>query len=89
MRFKLHKGALNGKIFIAFVRRLIKDAKQKVFPIADNLRVHHLKAVLERLAQYVQEIEIFYLPAYPPEQNPDECFDNDLKQTIWNKPGQP
>ena len=29
---------------------------------------------------------IFYLPAYAPEHNPDEYLNNDLKQTIKNKP---
>jgi Homeodomain-like domain len=32
-------------IFIDFMKRLVKDAKQKVFLIVDNLRVHHAKAV--------------------------------------------
>ena len=31
MRFKLYKGALNVAIFIDFMKRLLKDAKQKVF----------------------------------------------------------
>lgn len=86
MRFKLYKGALNVAIFIDFLKRLIKDAKQKVFLIVDNLRVHHAKAVQEWLAQHKGEIEIFYLPAYAPEHNPDEYLNNDLKQTIKNKP---
>ena len=86
MRFKLYKGALNVAIFIDFLKRLIKDAKQKVFLIVDNLRVHHAKAVQEWLAQHKDEIEIFYLPAYAPEHNPDEYLNNDLKQTIKNKP---
>jgi transposase len=86
MRFKLYKGALNVAIFIDFMKRLIKDTKQKVFLIVDNLRVHHAKAVQEWLAQRKQEIEIFYLPAYAPEHNPDEYLNNDLKQTIKNKP---
>jgi transposase len=86
MRFKLYKGALNVAIFIDFMKRLIKDAKQKVFLIVDNLRVHHAKAVQEWLAQHKDEIEIFYLPAYAPEHNPDEYLNNDLKQTIKNKP---
>ena len=32
------------------------------------------------------EIEIFYLPGYAPEHNPDKYLNNDLKQTIKNKP---
>ena len=86
MRFRLYKGALNVAIFIDFMKRLVKDAKQKVFLIVDNLRVHHAKAVQEWLAQHKEEIEIFYLPAYAPEHNPDEYLNNDLKQTIKNKP---
>lgn len=86
MRFKLYKGALNVAIFIDFTKRLIKDAKQKLFLIVDNLRVHHAKAVQEWLAHHRDEIEIFYLPAYAPEHNPDEYLNNDLKQTIKNKP---
>ena len=76
----------NVAIFIDFLKRLIKDAKQKVFLIVDNLRVHHAKSVREWLAQHKDKIEIFYLPAYAPEHNPDEYLNNDLKQTIKNKP---
>ena len=60
MRFKFYKGALNVAIFIDFMKRLLKDAKQKVFLIVDNLRVHHAKAVQDWLARHKVEIEIFY-----------------------------
>ena len=74
MRFKLFEGALNGAIFIDFMQRLVRDAKQKVFLIAGDPRVHHAPfdtssgavqagAVQEWLAQHKEEIEIFYLPA--------------------------
>ena len=86
MRFRLYEGALNVAIFIDFLKRLVKDAKQKVFLIVDNLRVHHAKAVMEWLAQHTDEIELFYLPAYAQEHNPDEYLNNDLRQTNKNKP---
>ncbi len=38
------------------------------------------------LARQKDNIEIFYLPAYAPEYNPDEYLNNDLKQQIKNKP---
>ncbi|MGO9005402.1 MAG: transposase [Beijerinckiaceae bacterium] len=56
-------GALNVVMFVDFMRRLIKDAKQKVFLIVDNPRVHHAKAVQQWLGRHKDEIEIFYLPA--------------------------
>jgi hypothetical protein len=85
-RFKLYKGALNVAIFIDFLKRVVQDAKPKVFLIVDNLRVRHVKAVHDWLAQHKHEIEIFYLPADASEHNPDEYLNNDPKQTIKNKP---
>lgn len=86
MRFMLYDGALNAERFIAFLRRLTKDAAQKVFLIVDNLRVHHAKRVKAWLASHLHEIELFYLPAYAPDHNPDEYLNNDLKQKLRQKP---
>ena len=72
MRFKLYEGTLNGAIFIDFMTRLVRDAKQKVFLIVGDPRVHLASlnkssgAVQEWLAHHKDEIEIFYLPAYAP-----------------------
>jgi transposase len=46
MRFMLYDGALNADRFIAFLRRLIKDAGQKVILIVDNLKVHRAGKVM-------------------------------------------
>jgi transposase len=86
MRFMFYDGALDAERFIAFLRRLIKDAKQKVFLIVDNLRVHHAKRVKTWLASHTYAIELFYLPAYAPEHNPDEYLNNDLKQQLRQLP---
>ena len=32
------------------------------------------------------EIELFYLPAYAPDHNPDEYLNNDLKQKLRQQP---
>jgi hypothetical protein len=88
MRFKLHEGTLNGAIFIDFMARLVRDAKQKVPLIVGDPRVHFARfdkssdAVQEWLAHHKDEIEIFYLPAYAPDHAPDENLNNDLKQAI-------
>jgi transposase len=86
LRFRLYKGALNVNLFIDFLRRLVRDAGQKVFLIVDNPRVHHAKSVMEWIAKHKSRIAIFYLPAYAPEHNPDEYLNNDLKQQMKNKP---
>jgi hypothetical protein len=40
MRFKLYEDALNGAIFIDFMTRLVRDARQKVFLIVGDTRIH-------------------------------------------------
>jgi transposase len=86
MRFMIYDGALNARRFIEFMARLIKDASRKVFFIVDNLRVHKAKQVRAWLAAHKHMIEVFYLPPYAPECNPDEYLNNDLKQQMKNKP---
>jgi transposase len=86
MRFMLYQGALNADRFIAFLRRLGRDAGQKVFLIVDNLKVHHAARVKKWVAAHAHEIELFYLPAYAPDHNPDEYLNNDLKQQLRRQP---
>ena len=86
MRFMMYDGALNAARFLAFLGRLIKDAGQKVFLIVDNLKVHHAKVVKAWVARHHNRLELFYLPAYAPEHNPDEYLNNDLKQTLRQRP---
>jgi transposase len=78
-RFMIYKGGLNSGIFIRFMRRLIKWAKRKIFLIVDNLRVHKSKAVLAWVAAHKEQIELFFLPPYSPELNPDEYLNNTIK----------
>lgn len=82
MRWRIFDGALNANILIDFLRRLIKAATKKVFLILDNLRVHHAKPVKAWLAEHAHEIEVFYLPSYSPELNPDEMANADIKQAV-------
>ena len=86
MRFMVYEGALRVKTFLRFLRRLIRNAKQKVYLIVDNLRVHHAIKVREWIERHADEIEIFFLPAYSPEYNPDEYVNQDLKAHLRQKP---
>jgi len=82
MRWMVFDGALNARILIDFLRRLIKDAKRKIFLILDNLRVHHSGPVQEWVEEQYQEIELFFLPSYSPELNPVEVANADLKHAV-------
>lgn len=82
MRWRIFDGALNTNILIDFLRRLIKGAAKKIYLILDNLRVHHAKPVKAWLADHADVIEVFYLPSYSPELNPDEMANADIKQAV-------
>ena len=82
MRWMVFKGALNARIFIDFLRRLIKDSKRKIFLILDNLKVHHSVPVQDWVEEYYDRIELFYLPSYSPELNPVEVANADLKHAV-------
>ena len=78
----LYRETMNHKVLIRFMRRLIKESSRKIFLILDNLRVHHAKKVREWLSEHSDEIEVFYLPSYSPELNPDEYLNCDLKDGV-------
>jgi transposase len=86
VRWRVFEGAVNAAILIDFMKRLVKDARgQKVFLILDNLKVHHAKPVKAWLADHEEQIEVFYLPSYSPELNPDEMLNADLKDAVTRK----
>ena len=85
LRFMLYADNMNAKKLIDFLRRLIKDIPQKVFLIMDNLKVHHANKVNEWVEKHKDRIELFYLPPYAPEYNPDELLNSDVKRNAGAK----
>jgi transposase len=63
----IYDGALNAVLFLNFLRRLIKDARRKVFLIVDNVRVHWAVSVTAWVQANRERIALFYLPPYAPE----------------------
>jgi len=79
LRFMLFKGSFSANVFIDFLRRLTKSRVSKVFLIVDGHSVHRSAKVKKWLQPRKDKIEIFYLPPYSPELNPDEFLNNDVK----------
>jgi transposase len=86
LRFMLDEGALNAALFLTFLQRLVRGAKRKLFLIVDDLKVHKAGKVQAWVAQHREKIELFFLPAYAPDHNPDEFLHNDLKQSLGRRP---
>ena len=85
LRFMFYRDTMTQQKFIEFMGRLIKGASQKIFFIVDNLKVHHGQLIKDWLVKNADKIEIFYLPAYSPQYNPDEYLNGCLKREIAKK----
>src|SRR5829696_3148758 len=82
VRWMIYTGRMNAALFIVFLTRLLVGETKKVFLIVDHLSVHEAAAVDQWLAGKEDRIEVFYLPKYAPERNPDEYLNCDLKANI-------
>lgn len=82
VRFMLYRETMTAPVLIRFLARLVRDAGRKVFLILDNLKVHHSSKVRAWLENHADRIELFFLPAYAPELNPDEYLNCDLKALV-------
>jgi transposase len=82
LRFMCYEENMNQQKFIVFIKRLCKDSDGKTFLILDNLKIHHGKMIVEYAEKNKDKIEIFYLPSYTPERNPDEYLNGNLKREI-------
>ena len=79
VRFMVYQDAMNQQRLIRFMERLMRTSEQKVFLILDNLKVHHGKFAAAWLEKHKDKIEVFFLPPYAPEYNPDEYLNHALK----------
>ena len=87
LKFMIYRDMFNADRCIDFLNRLIESTpKGKVFLVLDNLKVHHAQKVKEWVALNIDKIELFFLPSYSPELNPDEYLNGDLKNRIADKP---
>ena len=84
MNWMVFEDNFNGKKCIEFLGRLIRQIKQKVFLILDNHRVHHSKKVKAYVEKHKDNLELFYLPPYCPDMNPQELVNQDVKANSNN-----
>ena len=83
-----YKGMLNAATFLLFLGKLVQGSTRKILLIVDRLPAHKTAAVDAWVEAHKEQIEVFYLPAYSPELNPEEYLHNDLKGSV-NEPGLP
>jgi transposase len=80
LRFRVQEGSMNADRFIDFLKALLASVPGKVFLIVDGHPVHRAKKVKEFIENETDGLlEMFFLPAYSPDLNPDEWVWNNVK----------
>lgn len=79
LNFMVFKQRFREDVFLEFLKRLVRQTQQKVFLIVDGHPVHRSRKVAAWLQKSSQRIELFFLPSYSPELNPDEMLNQDVK----------
>jgi len=84
-RYMIVEGGVNAHVFLQFIQRLITGINRKVFLIVDGHPTHKAKVVKSFIDANKDRIELFLLPPYAPETNPDELAWAYVKTKIAKK----
>jgi transposase len=79
MYFMVFKSRFVTSVFVRFLRRLSKQIPRPIYLIVDSHPVHRSAAVRKELEGHQGKIQLFFLPGYSPELNPDEYLNQDVK----------
>lgn len=91
LAFMVFEEEFTVKVFLRFLKRLIKLGKGRIVLIVDRHPVHRSAVIAKWLERHAAKIRMHFLPAYSPELNPDELLNQDVKSNAlgrrrpWNK----
>lgn len=79
--FATYKGALNGELFVALLKKLMHRRKKPLHLVLDGLPAHKKKVVKDYVAATEGRLTLHFLPGYAPDLNPDELVWSHAKRT--------
>ena len=85
LAFMVFKERFTAAVCIRFLLRLVRHAGCKVFLVLDRHPVHRSAKLKYWLAANREKIELFLLPGYSPELNPDELLNQDVKSNALGR----
>lgn len=85
LSFMVFREKFTTATMVDFMRRLLGNRERNIFLIADRHPVHRSKAVKNWIEKQSGAFQIFYLPGYSPELNPDEMLNNDVKSNALGR----
>jgi transposase len=83
LRFMVFKQNFNAAVFVKFAARLLR--RRKVRLIVDRHPAHRSAQLKLWLARHAARLEVFFLPGYSPDLNPDEFLNQDVKSNALGR----
>lgn len=85
--FKAYTGRLNAKLFKGFFGDFLQYRKKPVFMIVDGHPSQKAKLIKKYIAELEGRLELYFLPGYSPDLNPDEFVWNHMRNKgVTKKP---
>jgi len=72
LRFMVRQGGVGAAAFIQFLKRLMHGMKRPIFLIVDGHPSHRAKMTQRYVESLNGKLQLFFLPGYSPDLNPDE-----------------
>jgi transposase len=83
--FMIFKESFSAQTFIDFLMRLVRQIAHPIFLIIDRHPVHRSSQAQQWLKEKEDRIQVFWLPPYSPELNPDENLNQDVKSNALGR----
>jgi transposase len=77
--FELYSYKLNKDTFIEFLKRFLRHRRRPVILVVDGHPSHRAKATAKFIQSMKGRLEMFFLPPYAPDLNPDEFVWNHMR----------
>jgi len=77
--FMVFKSRFVASVFVGFMRRLCRQIPRQIYLIVDSHPVHRSLTVGKEVEGFRGKLQLFFLPGYSPELNPDEYLNQDVK----------
>ena len=82
LRFMTVEGRVNGTVLRDFLGRLITGVDRKIFLIVDGHPAHKSRLVKRFVEDNAERLELFYLPPYSQQFNPDKLVWGHVKSRV-------
>lgn len=79
LAFMVFEGKFTAPVFVAFMKRLLKQLDGRIYLIVDGHPVHKSGEARRFVDQHKPRLRLIRMPGYCPELNPDELLNQDVK----------